>query len=39
MPEKIFLSPQAEQWAIITYGIYELSYEWPNDLRLGILGN
>ena len=41
MPEKIFLSLQAEQWAIITYkhGIYELSYEWPNDLRLGILGN
>ena len=34
---QIFLSPQVEQWAIITYnyGIYEL----PNDSRLRILGN
>ena len=34
---QIFLSPQGERWAIITYkdGIYEL----PNDLRLRILGN
>ena len=34
---QIFLSPQGERWAIITYkdGIYEL----PNDLGLRILGN
>ena len=38
---KIFLSPQVKEWAIITYkhGIYELSDELPNDLRLRILGN
>ena len=36
-----FLSPQVKRWAIITYnhGIYELSHESPNDLRLTILGN
>ena len=38
---QIFLSPQMKRWAIITYehGIYELSHELPNDLRLRILGN
>ena len=36
---QIFLSPQVKQWAIITYkhGIYDLSHELTNDLR--ILGN
>ena len=38
---QIFLSPEMERWAIITYkhGIYELPHELPNDLRLKILGN
>ena len=33
---EIFLSPEVKQCAIITYkhGIYELSHELPNDLRL-----
>ena len=41
MVEQIFLSPQVKRSLIIssTYGIYELSYELPNDLRLRILGN
>ena len=31
---QIFRSPQVKGWAIITYkhGIYELPYEFPNDL-------
>ena len=34
-------SPQSKRGAIITYkhGIYELSHEFPNDLRLRILEN
>ena len=38
---KTFLLPQLKRWAIVTYkhGIYDLSYELPNDLRLKILGN
>ena len=38
---QIFLSPQVKRWAIIIYkhGIYELSHELPNDLRLRKLGN
>ena len=33
---QILLSPQVKRWAIITYkhGIYELSHELLNDLRL-----
>ena len=33
---QIYLSPQVKRWAIISYkhGIYELSHELPNDLRL-----
>ena len=33
---QIFLSPQVKRCVIITYkhGIYELPYEWPNDLKL-----
>ena len=33
---QIFLSPQVKRWTIITYkhGIYELSHELLNDLRL-----
>ena len=36
---QIFLSPQLKRWAIVTYeqGIYELSHELPNDVRLRIL--
>ena len=36
---QIFLSPQVKQWTIITYkyGIYELTHELLNDLRLMIL--
>ena len=36
MSYQIFLSPQVKQCAIIIYkhGIYELSHELPNDLRL-----
>ena len=35
------LSPQVKRCAIITdkHGIYELSHELPNDLRLRILAN
>ena len=38
---QILVSPQVKRYAIITYkhGIYELSYELPNDLKLRILGN
>ena len=38
---QVFFSPQAKRWAITTYkhGIYELPHEFPNDLRLRILGN
>ena len=38
---QIFLSPQVERCAIITYkhGIYELPHEFSNNLRLKILGN
>ena len=34
-----FLSPKVKRCAIITYkyGIYELPYELPNDLRLNII--
>ena len=43
MFHQIFLSPQVRRCAIITYehGIYELSHELPNDLRLDLrkLGN
>ena len=38
---QIFNSPQVKIWAIVTYkhGIYELPHEFPNDIRLRILGN
>ena len=38
---QISFSPQVKRFAIITYkhGIYELFHEFPNDLRLRILGN
>ena len=38
---QVFLSPKVKRCAIITYkhGIYELPHEYPNDLRLMILGN
>ena len=38
---EIFLSPQVEWWAIITYkhGIWELPHELRNNLRLRILEN
>ena len=38
---QIFLSPQVERWAIITYknGIHVLLHELPNKLRLRTLGN
>ena len=38
---RTFLSAQVKQYAIITYkhGIYKLPHEFPNDLRLRILGN
>ena len=38
---QIFISPQMNRWDIITYkdGIYEFPLEFPNDLRLGNLGN
>ena len=38
---QISLSTQVKRWAIITYkyGIYQLPYELPNDLKLTILGN
>ena len=36
---QIFFTPQVKRCAIITYkhGIYELSNELPNDLRLRML--
>ena len=38
---QLFSSPQGKRWAIITYkhGIYELSHEFPKDVRLRMLGN
>ena len=41
MFHQIFLSPQVRQNAIISdkHGIYKLSHELSNDLRLMILGN
>ena len=38
---QIFLLLQVKQSAIISnkYGIYELSHEFPNKLRLKILGD
>ena len=38
---KIFLSPLVKRCALVTYkyGIYELTHELPNDLRLSILEN
>ena len=38
---QIFFTPQLKRCAIITYkhGIYELSNELPNDLRLRMLRN
>ena len=38
---QIFFSPKVKKSLIITYkpGIYELSHELVNDLRLKILGN
>ena len=37
---QIFLSPQVKRSSIISnkQGVYELSHELPNDLRLRILG-
>ena len=41
MFNQIFFSPQVKGWGIITYklGIYELPYEFTNDVRLTVLGN
>ena len=38
---QIFFTPEVKRWAIITYkhGIYKLSNELPNDLRLRMLRN
>ena len=38
---QVFLSPQVKRSAIISnkQGVYEFPNEFPNDLRLGILGN
>ena len=38
---QIFLSPQVKRCAIITHkhGIYDLPQEFPNNIRLRILGN
>ena len=38
---QIFLSLQVRRCTITTYeyGIYQLPYELPNDLRFSILGN
>ena len=38
---QIFLSPQVERWAIISYkhGIYELPHDLLKNLRPRILGN
>ena len=38
---QILLSPQVKRRAIISnkHGVYELPHEFPNDLRLRILGN
>ena len=41
MFDKIFVSPQVTRIVIISnkHGIYELSHELPNDLKLRALGN
>ena len=41
MFDKIFLSAQLKRRVIISnnHGIYELSHELPNDLRVNVLGN
>ena len=38
---QIFLSPQVKQSAIVSnkQGVYELPHEFPNDLRLRLIGN
>ena len=38
---QVFLSPEVKKCAVITnkHGIYELPHEFPDDLRLRILGN
>ena len=38
---QVFLPPQVKRSVMITYkhGVYDLSHELPNDLRLRILGN
>ena len=38
---QIFLSPQVKRSAIVSnkHGIYDFPQEFPNDLRLRILGN
>ena len=38
---QVFLSPEVKKYAVITnkHGIYELPHEFPDDLRLRILGN
>ena len=38
---EIFLSPKVKRCEIITYkhGIYKMPHEFPNDLRLRILGS
>ena len=41
MFDQIFLSPQVKRIVIISnkHGIYKLSHDFLNDLRLWILGN
>ena len=41
MFDQIFLSPHVKRSVIISnkHSMYELPYEFPNDLRLRILGN
>ena len=41
MFDEIFLLLQLKQSVIISnkHGIYQLPHEFPNDLRIGILGN
>ena len=38
---QVFLSPQVKRYTLITYkhDIYVLPHEFPNDLKLKILGN
>ena len=38
---QVFLSPEVKKCAVISnkHGIYELPHEFPDDLRLRILGN